>query len=577
MGRFPDSLAPRSRPVPTRLAVAALLVLASFSSSVAQWSSDPATNLPIADAASDQILPKIAPTSDGGCWISWFDGIANGFDVRVQLLDAAGNEQLAHGGVLVADRGFSSVQDYGLDVAGDDSAVLAFRDDGGVGVQITAARVATDGTLVWGTTGVQVTSTTEFVASPKVTSNDLGSTIVAWTQDATVRIQSLDGSGAPQFGPGVILTPTTGSYSVSDLHDAGTDAILGFVHQTGGFGSPRHLFAQKIGANGATLWGGSHVAVFDGGSLQFGNFPVFEPDGAGGAVFSWYDTSTLQFRVYAQHILANGSETFPHNGSSGSTNATRVRVSPSVSYDPGTGETFLFWEEQNSTQSQFGLYGQKFDAIGLRQWTDDGTELVSVGGDELRMVRTLAAGGKAFVFWSTSPSFGQNLLVGAQVGAGGTFSIAPFYVSSAPSGKSRLVAARSTAGFSILAWSDDRNDGGDVLAQNVNADGTLGPVATGVPVSSRGAEPLLGRGYPNPARQEVRFEVLTSSEFPAEWSVFDAGGRRIYGESLTLGAGPRSVGWDLRDNTGRTVPSGVYFVRLNTREGSAVRRVVRVR
>ena len=73
-----------------------LFSISSFSSSFAQWSSDPATNLSIADAASDQILPKVSPTSTGGCWISWFDGIANGFDVRIQLLDAGGNELLAH-------------------------------------------------------------------------------------------------------------------------------------------------------------------------------------------------------------------------------------------------------------------------------------------------------------------------------------------------------------------------------------------------------------------------------------------------------------------------------------------------
>ena len=47
-------------------------------------------NLAVADAASDQILPLVAPTSDGGCYISWFDGIANGFDVRLQRLDALG-------------------------------------------------------------------------------------------------------------------------------------------------------------------------------------------------------------------------------------------------------------------------------------------------------------------------------------------------------------------------------------------------------------------------------------------------------------------------------------------------------
>ena len=33
------------------------------------------------------------------------------------------------------------------------------------------------------------------------------------------------------------------------------------------------------------------MKVFDGGSLQFGEFPYFLSDGNGGAVFAWYSSS----------------------------------------------------------------------------------------------------------------------------------------------------------------------------------------------------------------------------------------------------------------------------------------------
>ena len=104
----------------------------------AQWSSNAATNSSIADQTSEQVQPKIAPTSDGGCYISWFDNAAGGYDVRLQRLDADGVEQWAHNGVLIADRGFSSTQDYGLDVDTAGNALLTFRDDRFTGTQITA-------------------------------------------------------------------------------------------------------------------------------------------------------------------------------------------------------------------------------------------------------------------------------------------------------------------------------------------------------------------------------------------------------------------------------------------------------
>ena len=50
--------------------------------------------------------------------------------------------------------------------------------------------------------------------------------------------------------------------------------------------SGREDLAQKLDATGALLWGAGHVAVFDGGSLQFGNFPDFVTDGAGFGIWN---------------------------------------------------------------------------------------------------------------------------------------------------------------------------------------------------------------------------------------------------------------------------------------------------
>jgi hypothetical protein len=113
----------------TRSVLAALAAGPFLTSlSAAQWSSDPTQNLAVADAQSDQNLAKLAATADGGTWVSWFDGIGSGWDVRVQRLEADGTERFVHDGLLVADRNFSSTQDYGLDLDVNGDALLAFRD-----------------------------------------------------------------------------------------------------------------------------------------------------------------------------------------------------------------------------------------------------------------------------------------------------------------------------------------------------------------------------------------------------------------------------------------------------------------
>jgi len=438
----------------------------------AQWSSDPAVNFSVGDGTGDQVQSKIAPTSDGGCYLSWFDSIGNGFDVRLQRLDAAGNELWAHNGVLVADRGFSSTQDYGLDVDSAGNALLAFRDNTS-GEQIHVAKVSPAGALLWGLNGIALTSTSDFVGSPRVAGTSDGHAVVAWTQNSDTRLQRLDAAGALQWGAGVIVTPPAGNYWASDLHDSGTDVILAMVHQTGAqFWTPKHLKAQKFDSAGATLWGATPVAVFDADSLQVGNFPSFVTDGAGGAVFGWYGTGPLQ--CYAQHLLANGAEAFPHNGSAGSTNAAQIRTGPSVSYDASTASTYLFWQEANSGQSQYGLGGQRFDGIGARQWGSSGATLLPLSSTFISGVSSATSGGGAFVFWNESPAFGQDVLKGAHLDGAGATDIGPFDVASTTSNKLRLSARTSSTGQILLTWGDERIDSGDILAQNVNPDGSLG-------------------------------------------------------------------------------------------------------
>ncbi len=62
------------------LAVSALAIVGAMFAppSIAQWSSDPLNNLRVADRSGDQVQPKLAPSPDGGTYISWYDnGVAN--------------------------------------------------------------------------------------------------------------------------------------------------------------------------------------------------------------------------------------------------------------------------------------------------------------------------------------------------------------------------------------------------------------------------------------------------------------------------------------------------------------------
>ncbi len=107
---------------------------------------------------------------------------------------------------------------------------------------------------------------------------------------------------------GVSISSST-AWALSDLHsDADGNVIASWIVLQ--FTAPHAMYAQKLAAidGSSALWGTDPVTVFDAsdGSLQFGNFPPFVADGAGGAVFVWYSVGA-NGQVHAQHIMSDGS------------------------------------------------------------------------------------------------------------------------------------------------------------------------------------------------------------------------------------------------------------------------------
>jgi hypothetical protein len=462
-----------------RCCIALMAGVALTSTAWAQWPSDPTLNLNLAAGPGDQVQPKLLPLPNGSWYLSWFDANPNspppiGYDVYVQSLDAGGVPLGPHNGILVADLGLSSTEDYGLSVDTAGNELVAFLDDReGSNPQVTAAKISPTGQLLWGPLGIQLTNDGSSHNNPKIAGTSDGNVVVAWSSDSNLVLQKLDPNGSPLWGSGVVLGEPTASYFAADLHATENGSVIvSWVRETG-FSAPKTLLATKLSRNGGPLWGNQAVHVFDGGSLQFGEFPYFIPDGSGGAVFSWYSSSP-SLQVYAQHILANGAEAFPHNGSVGSNNLNNVRVSPSVSYLKATGETFLFWTEEDSNQVLNGVSGQKFNSAGAQQWGSNGLTIVPLGSDQQLFVQSVQTGTGAQVFWVDEPTFDQDTMNAIRLDGSGNPVCSQFPVSSVVSGKSRLAAAIGSSGLSAIVWQDDRTGDNNIYLQNVNNDCSLG-------------------------------------------------------------------------------------------------------
>ena len=97
-----------------------------------------------------------------------------------------------------------------------------------------------------------------------------------------------------------------------------------------------------------------------------------------------------------------------------------------------------------------------------------------------------------------------------------------------------------------------------------------------VPAVAAGAGGVaLAPPSPNPAARALRLPFSLPREAMVRLVVLDALGRRV--RMLADGAlaqGSHTELWNLRDDTGRNVPAGLYFARLEVFGQSHVRRIV---
>ncbi len=140
--------------------------------------------------------------------------------------------------------------------------------------------------------------------------------------------------------------------------------------------------------------------------------------------------------------------------------------------------------------------------------------------------------------------------------------------------------ARATAGGYTLGGTIGQPDAGTLAAGTFLLRGGLwfGGQPHGVGVAD-GSEPALSfRLYPmapNPVRSRSRVAFDLPRAARVALSVFDVSGRAVHRWELGLQpAGHQELVWSAADGGGRSLSSGVYFLRLEAGRDQGVRRFV---
>ena len=529
----------------------------------AQWVSNPAENTHLSSLSGEQVLPKIAVCDNGYAYVSWFSSEEGNYNVRLQYLDPDGNAMWADNGLLVSDEPqMSWLTDWDLTVDASGNAVVVFQDIREVDNNPVAYCVSPEGEMLWGENGVMLSNNANFEPNPKVCATDNGSAVFAWQSEAAsaseVHLQKVSPAGALLWGDGIILSGSE-EYTFPFLSPAGGEQVFLIWHkESGPFWAPnRGMYVQLLDADGNFVWetaAEAYAPVPSGPviSLQMCS------DGMGGLIFTWYRNDTgLHFHSYVQHMDAGGNMSMPAGGALVSTSTSQNHMYPAPAWMSATQEIVVFFSEQDMNQNQRGLYAQKFDLDGNRQWTDNGKELIALSNNDYSLI--MAAGYpdkaisvyEAYEFGNASDTKIQAVMLDGE----GNFVWEQEFIdmSTFQSPKLHPELSQHYFGQWVCVWEDQRNDGGDIYAQNIQPDGTLGPVITAIGKPGMKGNPVSL--FPNPCTDKV----VVTGEIPegstATIGIYDLIGQLVLEKHFTIGS----------DDIVHTdaLNSGIYFYIIN--------------
>ncbi|MCP4545979.1 MAG: T9SS type A sorting domain-containing protein [bacterium] len=550
----------------------------------ASWPEIPADNLAVADRTGDQTVPKIAADSEGGCYVAWYDHASGNYDVYLQHLSTNGEELWPHNGILVSGHPQDTwLCDWDLTVDGDDNAIVVFPDiRTGGDWDIYAYKISPTGLQLWGEDGIALTDNTGSEYSPMVAVATDGDAVVVWSDmpqsgDGKIVMQRISPAGALRLpANGLIVggevNESPGFCDLVASEDG--DVIVTWERDLSYYMSPSHIWADRFDENGLSVWGTPQI-IYDLNPLPMGYAHEIQSDGGGGAVILWHVYQGGYYQSRVQHLDADGNQLLTASGLQVTTAPGMHHISPTMAVGPA-GDIFVFWDERNGGQSQWGLYGQRITTDGLLDWGSRGQMFLPTDTLYKSHYRALPTTDGAMVFWIDDP--GSDRIRAFRVDGDGIFVWAPtpIAVSTAPGDKWRLPVAQAPNGQALLVWEDDRSGSSDIFGMRVNLDGSLG--GDGTPVDDRPVDVKrleLSSCFPNPFNPTTTIRFSLPHDSFADLAVYDMTGRRV--KTLVnreLAAGHHELIWDGTDARGQCVASGVYFSRIEADGQIMSRRMV---
>ena len=544
----------------TKFLVSIFIIQFFITSANAQWSTDPTVNNAICTATDNQINHSITSDGAGGAIIAWQDMRSfstTNSDIYAQRVNAEGVIQWTENGIVVCTA--ASVQSFPSVVSdGSGGAIIMWSDGrGGGGLQIYAQRISPEGVGLWAADGILLKTSPGVQNDPVIISDGSGGAIIAWDTFVTnfrydIFALKVSSVGAIEWSTTVCHDPLEQQFP-QICSDGSGGAIIIWSDARPGINN-NDLYAQHINSYGAPLWTADGID-FCAAPKHPGEAHIVS-DNLGGAIIVWADYRRRDFYrdIYTQRIDVDGVVKWTTDGVPIYNTGTGDYIAPRIVVD-GSGGAIIVFESAGS-----GIVGQRVNSLGELQW---GTG-VGLGGGTWPQLTNSTSGG-AIAAWhnvSDGKIYAQKLNGNGGKEWGVTAVIVRSPTASSSGQRPQLVSDGN--GGTIITWYDNRNTLNtvyDIYAQNVNSNGNLGNLPTGVEEKPAGIHNLfLSQNYPNPFKQTTKIKYETGSRRIVILKVYDLLGNEI----RVLVNEEKPAGIYEVDFDGTSIESGTYIIKLQS-------------
>lgn len=384
-----------------------------------------AAGVVVCDASQGQTSISITDDGAGGCILSWTDARNANNDIYAQRISNTGVALWGVNGVAVIGTLGSELGSVIRRVNATE-VIVAWRDDRNTattGQDYFANKLAiSNGAKLW-MTDYTIVAANGTQSNLRLLADGLGNAFATWvdprvaTTNADIYVQKINNDGTGSWtANGVNLTAgaTFNQNNVQMIAD-GSGGIIVVWDDNRATLSDQGIYAQRVNATGTPQWTANGALVADVTGSNSRN-PWLCSDGANGAIIAWQDTRNAGTSndLYVQRINNAGVVQWTPNGvlvSNGANSQPNSTGNLNVIED-GSGGAIIVWDDASLGTSDIDVRAQRYNSLGVEQWTSLGVPVASRTGSNQRAPIAIASGAaNVIVAWSDARSGTANATI----------------------------------------------------------------------------------------------------------------------------------------------------------------------